>query len=261
MERQKYCVFNQTSECFLSLGVSLAADALGYLGQMFRNGRKAADESQWVLEPKPIHSLRLFSSRDLIILDEQYRVLEAIESWPSFRIVHFRDDAASMLSLPVHTIYSSQTQAGHQFIICLPEQMQEKLREARGRTISNPQEARVELSPGGENHHPPSPAMIPPERPSSELPKFVAYDPKDPGLRMYGVRDVDHSGLFLITEERWPVGLQVVLTVQRMDGASDSLPLPITVEMRVARWGDAGMGFAFARPGALEPLLSEAIGR
>lgn len=261
MERQKYCVYNQTSECFLSLGVSLAADALGYLGQMFRKERKAAEESQWVLEPKPIHSLRLFSCRDLIILDEQYRVLEAIESWPSFRIVHFRDDAASMLSLPVHTIYSSQTQPGHQFIICEPEQMQEKLREARERAHSQVQEAGGGPNAEAENHRPSDAPTILPEKIPSDTPKFVAYDPRDPGLRMYGVRDVDQSGLFLITEERWPVGSQVVLTLQRMDGGSDSLPLPVTVEMRVARWGDAGMGFAFVRPGVLEPLLTEPIGR
>jgi hypothetical protein len=261
MERQKYCVYNRTSECFLSLGVTLAADALGYLGQIFRNGRKAAEESQWVVEPKPIHSLRLFSCRDLIILDEQYRVLQAVESWPSFRIVRLREEAASMLSLPVHTIYSSQTQPGHQFLICPPEEMKEKLRESRGPETAD--EAGTKQEPAALAETGSGAVALAKLRKSGspDVPKFVAYDPRDSSLRMFGVRDVDHSGLFLITDERWPVGAQVTLTLQRMDSASDSLSLPVTVELRVARWGDAGMGFAFVRPGALEPLLSEAIGR
>ena len=78
---------------------------------------------------------------------------------------------------------------------------------------------------------------------------------------MYSVREVSGTGLFLATEERWPLGTQAALTLQRMDAASDSLLPAITVDMCVDRWGDDGMGFTFVRPGALEPLLTELIGR
>lgn len=261
MERQKYCVYNQTSECFLSLGASLAADAFGYLGQMFRTRHvKVPDEGQWVLEPKPIHTLRLFSSRDLVILDSNYRVLEVIESWPSLRFVRLRDDAASMLTLPVHTIYSSQTQPGHQLVICVPEEMKERLRSTSGTAPENPEA--LHPLPASSLPGPPHPAAhARSERGSSDEPRLVAYDSKDSGLKMYSVREVSSTGLFLATEERWPVGTQLSLTLQRMDGVSDSLLPAITVEMRVARWSDAGVGLTFVRPGVLEPLLTEMIGR
>lgn len=261
MERQKYCVYNQNSECFLTLGASLADDAFGYLAQMFRNRRpKASDEGQWVLQPKPIHTLRLFSSRDLVILDAQFRVLEVIESWPSLRFVRLREDAASMLTLPVHTIYSSQTQPGHQLIVGVPEEMKEKLRitsvSASGRAELHPHSASSSQDPS------PPPALCAGRKHGqSDEPRLVAYDPKDSGLRMYSVREVSATGLFLATEERWPVGTQVALSLQRMDGVSDSVLPAITVEMYVARWGDDGMGLTFVRPGALEPLLTEMIGR
>jgi hypothetical protein len=257
MERQKYCVYNQTSECFLSLGASMADDALGYLGQLLRNRRpKVSDEGQWVQEPKPIHTLRLFSSRDLVILDAKYRVLEAIESWPSLRFIRLRDDAASMLTLPVHTIYSSQTQPGHQLVICIPEEMKERLRGSPAPESGAPEELHPEPPPSSAQGSQPSPG-----RGNPDEPRLVAYDPKDSALKMYSVREVSTTGLFLATDERLPVGTQLSLTLQRMDGVSDSLLPAITVEMRVARWGEGGIGLTFVRPGALEPLLTEMIGR
>ncbi|MGH9589978.1 MAG: hypothetical protein ACRD25_06260, partial [Terracidiphilus sp.] len=237
----------------------------------FRNRRpRGSDEGQWVLQPKPIHTLRLFSSRDLVILDAQFRVLEAIESWPSLRFVPLREEAASMLTLPVHTIYSSQTQPGHRLIICLPEEMKERLRSAPPvpplpvPLMDEPDcpEA-VSPDPGASLlNRSQSPAPLAGQKPRPpEEPRLVAYDAKDSGLKMYSVREVSGTGLFLATQERWPLGTQSALTLQRMDGISDSLLPAITVEMRVDRWGDDGMGFTFVSPGALEPLLTELIGR
>lgn len=261
MERQKYCVYNQTSECFLSLGASLAGDALGYLGQMFRNRHaKTPDEGQWVLQPKPIHTMRLFSTRDLVILDADYRVLEVIESWPSLRFIRLRDDAASLLTLPVHTIYSSQTQPGHKLVICLPEEMKQKLHPAPEPATETAKEQTPDAALSSTKS---SPQSLPgrQDKRSPEEPRLVAYDSKDTGLKMYSVREVSTTGLFLATEERWPVGKQLSLTLQRMDGVSDSLLPAITVEMSVDRWGEEGIGLTFVRPGALEPLLTEMIGR
>lgn len=264
MERQRYCVYNHTSECFLSMGASLAADAFGHLGQMlgqvFRPRPKASDEGQWVLEPKPIHTLRLFSSRDLILLDEKCAVLEAIESWPSFRIRRLREDVASVLILPLHTIYSSQTLPGHRLIISLPEEMRVKLRDIPAAAPEEPALSPAEVVSSAKNAPTPVSPSHHREPPVLEEPKLVAYDSSDAGLRMYGIKDASPTGLFLITDERWPRGTQVALTVQRIDNASDSLQLPVTVEMSVAQWGGDGMAFTLVRPGALDPLLTEVIG-
>ena len=126
---QKLCVYNLTSECFLSLGVSPGGDAFSHLAGMFRRHVHGMDEGQWILEPKPIHTLAIFLPHDLVLLDDACYVIDVIESWPSFRIARLRDDAASLLTLPVHTIYSSQTQPGHQLVISVAEEMQSKLRK------------------------------------------------------------------------------------------------------------------------------------
>ena len=126
---QKLCVYNLTSECFLSLGVSPGGDAFSHLAGMFRRRVHGMDEGQWILEPKPIHTLAIFLPHDLVLLDDACHVIDVIESWPSFRIAHLRDNAASLLTLPVHTIYSSQTQPGHQLVISVAEEMQSKLRK------------------------------------------------------------------------------------------------------------------------------------
>lgn len=55
---------------------------------------------------------------DLIYIDENYRVIHTIEHFPSFRISPIRTQASSVLQLPTHTIYSSQTYPGDQLLIC-----------------------------------------------------------------------------------------------------------------------------------------------
>jgi hypothetical protein len=127
MDQLRYCVYNQTSECFLSLGVTRK-------GRGFARARKAPcyDEGQWLSRPTRVRLLRLFSSRDLVFLDARHNVLRVIESFPQFRIVPMGKNVASVLELPVHTIDSSQTQEGNKLVICELEEMVFRLRGVRG---------------------------------------------------------------------------------------------------------------------------------
>jgi hypothetical protein len=61
---------------------------------------------------------------DLIYLDDNCRVIEVVESFPTFRVSPSSPRASSVLALPIHSIYSSQTQAGDQLALCLAEEMQ-----------------------------------------------------------------------------------------------------------------------------------------
>jgi len=69
----------------------------------------------------------LFFPLDLIYLDENCRVIHLVEYFPSFRIGPLKTQAESVLELPTHTIYSSHTQAGDQLVICVAEDMQQRL--------------------------------------------------------------------------------------------------------------------------------------
>jgi hypothetical protein len=73
---------------------------------------------------------------------------------------------------------------------------------------------------------------------------------------VHGVKDMSASGLYLITEERWPLGAQVNMTLQRTDGLDDNPPNnTMTVPLRVVRWGSDGVGLAFAQVEAEESTV------
>jgi uncharacterized membrane protein (UPF0127 family) len=118
MDRRTYCVYNQTRECFLCLGVTPADTVLARLKGLIGRLRLKLDEGLWVVPSQGVHTLGVLFPIDLIYLDEDYRVIHVIEHFPRFRIAPLRIQAASVLELPTHTIYSSQTQPGDQLIIC-----------------------------------------------------------------------------------------------------------------------------------------------
>jgi uncharacterized membrane protein (UPF0127 family) len=74
-----------------------------------------------------VHTLGVLFRLDLIYLNESQEVIEVIEFFPRFRIAPLRIRAASVLELPQHTIYSSQTQKGDRLLICTPEEMEVRL--------------------------------------------------------------------------------------------------------------------------------------
>jgi hypothetical protein len=64
---------------------------------------------------------------DLIYLDEECRVIDVVESFPTFRVTPSSPHAASVLALPTHSIYSSQTQPGDQLVLGAAEEMEKRL--------------------------------------------------------------------------------------------------------------------------------------
>jgi len=127
MERQKYCVYNQTRECFLSLGLPLTDISLARLKSLIGGSALKFDEGLWVAPLRGIRSLGVLFPLDLVYLDEQYRVIEAVESLSTARKAPVKVHAATVLALPSHTIYSSQTQPGDQLLICVVEEMEHLL--------------------------------------------------------------------------------------------------------------------------------------
>lgn len=127
MNRLTYCVYNQTRECFLSLGVTPADTVLARLKGLIGKLKLKLDEGLWVVPSQGVHTLGVLFPLDLIYLDEKYQVIHVIEHFPRFRIAPLRTQAASVLELPTHTIYSSQTQPGDQLIICAAEEIESRL--------------------------------------------------------------------------------------------------------------------------------------
>src|ERR1700733_11346027 len=129
MKRKKYCVYNQTRETFLSLSVT-AADTIfarlrGFIGRL----KLGYDEGIWLVPSRGVHTLGVLVPLDLIYLDENHRVIHLVEYFPTFRIAPLRSQAESVLELPTHTIYSSQTQPGDQLVICVADEMASRLKK------------------------------------------------------------------------------------------------------------------------------------
>ncbi len=260
MERAQYCVYNQTSECFLSLGVTHGDNALNrILGLVDRRARRY-DEGQWIERPRRIQLFRMFSSRDLVFLDDKHRVLGAIEAFPPLRLAPIGAEVASVLVLPEKTIVSSQTQPGNKLVICVAEELEFRLRSMpdlhKDELIDFPlagddlQAARKWNAPNST-----------PDRRTGRRkrwPRLVAYDSRGGALEVHGVKDLSATGLYLITEERWPLGTQVTMTLQRTDGLGDDPKSNvITVQLRVIRWGSDGVGLAFVQSETEEsPLMA-----
>lgn len=146
MERRTYCVYNQTRECFLSLGVTPADTSFARLKGFIGRLKLGPDEGLWVVPSSGVHTLGVLFPLDLIYLDENYRVIHLIEYFPTFRIAPLRIQAASVLELPPHAIYSSQTQIGDRLLICAAEEMETRLREAPSRAEDQEAQAAEEAA-------------------------------------------------------------------------------------------------------------------
>jgi len=156
MESAKHCAYNQTRECFLGLEVAVADVPYAGLKDLLAELVLKSGEGRWILPFRgmpPANAGRRVPV-DLIYLDADCRVVDIAESLvvcpasPSAR-------AASMLALPTHTIYSSQTQPGDQLVICEAVEMQRRIEQfcAAGALAGEGQNAALagETPPGGGN--------------------------------------------------------------------------------------------------------------
>jgi len=148
MESRTHCAYNQTRECFLGLEVKAADLTSTRVGELMSARPLKSGEGVWMAPFRGIPAAAIPAPLDLIYLDEVGRVIETVESFPTFQVSSSSPRPDSVLALPAHSIYSSQTQPGDQLVLCVAEEMEGQLQR-----LSNP---RVELSnPQNELSDPP----------------------------------------------------------------------------------------------------------
>lgn len=243
MQGQTVCVYNQTNECFLSLGATRAEHPLAQLQRRVfaRGAHHLLDEGCWYARPQGLRTLSLFARRDLIYLDSQFAVVSLVESFPILRPASPRTGATSLLALPVHTISSSRTHVGNQLVICAPEEMEARLRRIRERGAA-PRAAQTVVDVSILPQHQFGAGK---KKSLAEHGKGEGHEHNLPGVHV--IRDINATGLYLVTKERWPVGSEVRMSLQRA-GAAQAPHSTITLQMRVTRWGADGVGLEFAGP-------------
>lgn len=110
------CVYNRTRERFVATHAKVAdgyfSRLVGLLGttpKWVRPGR-----GLWIVPSHGVHTIGMLYALDLIFLDRDKMVVDVEEHVRPFRISKVSFKAESVLELPVHTVFRSETRIGDQ---------------------------------------------------------------------------------------------------------------------------------------------------
>jgi len=308
----RYCVYNQSQERFISTDAAAAdsstADAL------LRSIGPGGGAVVWIFPYREISPTCVRFPLDLVFLSHDCVVLNTVESFPLSGAQPSGAQAASTLAFPADALAQGEIRPGDQLIICAPEEMKRHLKRLqdakdgaqggagavsrpgiRQNTIQPTQAAAgtelqslsavagsPERSAAQESSRAGSPdaelETLAPKLSVAERPwvrretsrnwlqRLFLGDPPEPrssprfvvpGLIAYfftggvptphEVRDISTSGLYIVTGERWYTGTIILLTLT--DRHNPNTERSLTVNARVARSGDDGVGFEFLLAG------------
>jgi uncharacterized membrane protein (UPF0127 family) len=134
--QKAYYVFNKTRESFLGLGVSCADSPSGRLRALLGKLRITQGGGLWLVPSRGIHTIGMRFPIDVIYLNADHQVIHMVEHLRPFRFSPNYRDSSSLLGLPAHTIYASQTKLADRLLICPPEEMETYLASANRSTAS-----------------------------------------------------------------------------------------------------------------------------
>jgi len=127
MEPGQICAYNRTRECFLGLRVVAGEFTVASFQEWMATIRPNSGAGMWMIPFRGIEASEARVPLDLLYLDEDCRVIEAVEFFPTFRVSTSSPAAASVLVLPTHSIFSSQTQAGDRLMLHPADEMEWRL--------------------------------------------------------------------------------------------------------------------------------------
>ncbi len=113
------CVYNKTRERFVATHATVAdgyfSRLVGLLGTTRRWARPG--KGLWIIPSHGVHTIGMMYALDLVFLDKHHKVVDIEEHVRPFRIskVSFRAD--SVLELPAHTVFRTETHVGDQLEI------------------------------------------------------------------------------------------------------------------------------------------------
>jgi hypothetical protein len=285
-EAPTHCAYNQTRECFLGLEIATGDLSAAALAETMKSLPLRSGQGFWIMPFRGQVIPELPVALDLIFLDNECRVMKTAESLPTFRSDFSKMQAASVLALPIHSIYSSQTQVGDQLIVACAEEMERHLEKlAAGDSQVSIQSAAILreqpmwsegsgvlefVTPtleSNERRHQMDLANLDAEEfraPKNWLERWWSPDPRRAPRQpvhelaayfwnggtpqKHGIRDISNSGIYLVTEERWYPGTLVMMILQRTDSGAEVGERSITVQTRAVRWGQDGVGMQFVLP-------------
>lgn len=113
------CVYNKTRERFVATHATVAdgyfSRLVGLLGTTARWARPG--NGLWIVPSHGVHTIGMLYALDLIFLDRNLTVVRVEEHVRPFRISKVSLKADSVLELPVHTVFRTETRVGDQMEI------------------------------------------------------------------------------------------------------------------------------------------------
>ena len=249
MERKHYYAYNKTREAFLSLGVAVATQTGGSFWTALSKRELKTNEGIWISGADTRRELGFQGPCDRIFLDSSLRVVALTEGMPSLPAGSSLPPFESILLLPVHTIFGSQTQIGDQVLIGTIEDIGAILdgiepvpdglfpidTRSEKRTMEAPMKWLSRIFNLRDRR-----------RETRKLsPPLMAFY-WDGGIPIpHAVPDISRTGLFLKTPDRWHPRTLLRVTLQRKTQDPLEPEETITVQCRVVRTGHEGVGMAF----------------
>jgi len=86
-------------------------------------------------------------------------------------------------------------------------------------------------------------------------PGFAAWRGENQEGRQAPVKDISATGVYVLTDERWPEGELMTLTLQRQISPDLDSELRVSIEAKVARVGEDGIGLMLVPPDGINPGL------
>jgi hypothetical protein len=122
-ESGQCCVYNQTSERFLSADAEAGDFTTASLETRLQTFSLTPGTGLWLVPFRGISPTSVRMPLDLVYLDRECVVIEAVESFPIFCVSGSSRPAASVLVLPPQSIASTGTRSGDQLIFRPPAEM------------------------------------------------------------------------------------------------------------------------------------------
>jgi hypothetical protein len=99
-----------------------------------------------------------------------------------------------------------------------------------------------------------------PKRAERRIPSgLAAMYGSDSAPKLGHIKKISTTGLFLATEDRWPVGEVISMTLQREAAPGVHSEFQVDVRARVASYGEDGVGLGFVLPDDLNSHLWEVL--
>jgi uncharacterized protein len=110
-------VYNKTKETFLAFRVDVADSIAGRLIGLLGRKSLRPDSGVWIFPANAVHTIGMLFSFDIVMIDEDFKVVSVRELVKPFRLILPKPRAESVIELPAHTIFRSRTEIGDELVI------------------------------------------------------------------------------------------------------------------------------------------------